>query len=140
MVVLFRLANPSHMSSVLLSRPAISGLSIRQVVPRITGLRMIGGRAPISVAWMSADMDHLPKHSDDDHGTAIKCGLLVMLFVLLALSALDVLAAQPTPEATESEHLYFLGHLLVVAFSFFFAILGAAHGYATGAPNSGHGG
>jgi hypothetical protein len=85
-------------------------------------------------------MDELPKSADQDESQAIKYGVAFLLALLLLVSAFEVFAAQPAPEASEGEHLYFLGHLLVVAFSVFFAILGAAHGYATGAPNSGNGG
>lgn len=85
-------------------------------------------------------MDHLPQNQDDDDRMAIKFGVIVMLVLLLLFSAIEAFAAQPGPTATESEHLYFLGHLLVVIFGFLFALMGAVHGYAFGAKNDGNGG
>jgi ABC-type uncharacterized transport system permease subunit len=85
-------------------------------------------------------MDNKPQPTEDDDRTAIKFGIVVMLFLLLIMSAIQAFAAQPAADAPQSEHLYFIAHLLVVIFAFLFCLMGAVHGYSFGAKNDGSGG
>lgn len=73
----------------------------------------------------------------EEHRKPILYGIVFL--ILLMLIAGEAFAAQPAFDAPASEHLYFLGHLLVVIFAFAFGLLGAVHGYAVGAKNDGSG-
>jgi hypothetical protein len=94
-----------------------------------------GGTVPAATQWMNAEMN-APEPEDDKRAIWTGIALLIVLMVIAG----EVFAAQPAPDATQSVHLYFLENLLVVIFAFFFCLIGAAHGYKSGATNDGRGG